>query len=227
MTFEEGLKLGELLKWPVTTFVLVLVILLILRTTVQSLLERMRRAAFGNKALDFGEPAAIASEQQQLQAQVTLPIADASAAELPPPPPPPALAAMEAPIAAAISASSASDDIKRAWLIRGVAVAKLERAHEITYRLIVGSQIELLHRANAGIPLDIDGARAIYEAATFAFPEVYKNFTFDAWLAWPRNSGLTQIEIDPSNRSFIKITDNGRDFLHYLVGAGLTSPKMG
>lgn len=59
-----------------------------------------------------------------------------------------------------------------------MAIARLERAHETTYRAILGSQITLLLQANAPAPVDLDAARAIYDAAKTGYPEIYKTFDF-------------------------------------------------
>jgi hypothetical protein len=223
MSVEEWLRLIDILKWPVAALLGVLVF----RKGIETLLARIQRAALGSRSVDFAEPAALASEQQQ-QRQIANPTSgEAAGGEGPPPAPAPALRLMEEPIAAAVAASNTSEDIKRAWLIRGVAIARLERAHETTYRLILGSQIALLLQANIPIPFDADGARAIYDDAKARYPDLYKTFEFETWLNWPANSGLTIIERDTSNRSIIKITEIGKDFLHYLVNMGLTSTKYG
>jgi hypothetical protein len=223
MSFDDWLRLIDILKWPVTVFLGIL----IFRRGIETLIARIQRAGFGTRSVDFAEPAALASEQQQ-QKQIDKPTSGETAAgEAPPPPPPPALRPIEEAIATAISASNATEEIKRAWLIRGVAIARIERAHETTYRLILGSQIAILLQANLAIPFDVDGARAIYDDAKTRYPDVYKTFEFETWLNWPANSGLTIIGRDTSNRSIIKITEIGKDFLHYLVNMGLTSTKYG
>lgn len=228
MTFDEWMKLGELLKWPFVVLVLAVIALLVLKTPVSSLLSRVKRAAIGDKALDFTDSAAIASEQQQKK-QIEKPtVAEAPSGELPPPPAPPALAAVEQSLVDALSASNASEEVKRLWLIRGIAVAKMERAHEITYRLIMGSQINLLLQANTGVPATMESARTIYDEAKKNFPAIYNTFDFDGWLTWMANTGLVKVESQGvAGAAKITITDIGKEFLHYLVSAGLTSPKIG
>ncbi len=201
--------------------------LLIFRKGIETLIARIQRAALGSRSIDFAEPAALVSEQQQ-QKQIAKPTsAEPPGGEAPPPAPSPALRPIEESITAAVSASNASEEIKRAWLIRGVAVARIERAHEMNYRLIMGSQIALLLQANTGVNFDVDAARAIYDEAKAKYPEIYKTFEFETWLNWPANTGLMKIDRDASNKSTITISDIGKDFLHYLVGAGLTSGKIG
>ncbi|MBR1172784.1 hypothetical protein JQ617_02350 [Bradyrhizobium sp. KB893862 SZCCT0404] len=227
MTFEDWMKVGELVKWPLVALIVAVIALLILKKPISALLARMKRAAIGDKAVDFSDSAAIASEQQQKN-QIEKPTApETPSGELPPPPAPPALAAMEKNIVDTLAASNASDEVKRLWLIRGMAVAKMERAHEITYRLIMGSQIGLLLQANTGVPTSMESARAIYDDAKNNFPAIYNNFDFDGWLTWPSNTGLINIEQHGVAGSIITITDIGKEFLHYLVSAGLTSTKIG
>jgi hypothetical protein len=222
MTFEELLKLIEVLKWPCVAIIAVL----IFYNGIQALMSRIQRAAIGGRTVDFAQPAAIVSEQQQ-QRQISKPTSsETPGGEAPPPAPSPALRLIEEPIAAAVAASNASEEIKRAWLIRGAAIARLERAHEMTYRLIMGSQIALLLQANTGANFDVGVARAIYDEAKAKYPEIYKTFEFETWLNWPANTGLMKIDRD-ALKSAITITDVGRDFLHYLVGGGLTSGKIG
>jgi hypothetical protein len=161
----------------------VLVGILIFRKGLGTLISRVQRAGFGGGSVDFAEPAAIVRQQQKQIAKPT--VGEPTAGEAPPPPPAPALRAIEETIAAAVSNSTASEDVKRAWLIRGVAVARLEKAHETTYGLIMGSQIDLLLQANTGATFDVDAARAIYDGAKTKYPEIYKAFEFEAWLNWP------------------------------------------
>jgi hypothetical protein len=223
MSVDEWLRLIDILKWPAAA----LIGILIFRKGVETLIGRVRRAALGSRSVDFAEPAAIVSEQQQQKQITKLTVSEPTAGEAPPPPPAPALRAIEETIAAAVSTSTASEDVKRAWLIRGVAVARLEKAHETTYRLIMGSQIGLLLQANTGATFEVDAARAIYDEAKTKYPEIYKAFEFEAWLNWPANIGLIKIDRGAPNKSKITITDLGKDFLHYLVGVGLTSAKIG
>jgi hypothetical protein len=221
MTFEHWLQIGELAKWPLA----VIIVVLILKGSVQSLIARVRRAAVGNKAFEFSENAAIVGEQQQIaKPPETAPVVSSN--ELPPPAPSPAVARVEAPIAAAINSSQASEEIKRSWLIRIAAIARLERAHEATYRVIMGSQLSLLLQANAVPHVDFDGARSIYNEAKARYPDLYKTFEFETWVGWLSHSGLTETK-GPLNSPQITITDIGKEFLHYLVHAGLTTPKYG
>ena len=103
----------------------------------------------------------------------------------------------------------------------------VQRIHEINYRLIVGSQLALMLKANTQEPTTVEKARAIYDAAKQQYPEIYQNFTFEAWSHWPVMAGLLRTEQPPSGPFVYKITPAGRDFLHYLVDNSLTTGKFG
>jgi hypothetical protein len=108
-------------------------------------------------------------------------------------------------------------------LVRALAITVLQQEFEVTYRLIFGSQLDLLLRANAG-GIDLPAAQAIFENAKALFPAVHQSATFDQWFSFPHNSRLVQWNADHTR---ILITERGKEFMQYLVTAGLTSPKSG
>src|SRR5262249_1573960 len=112
-------------------------------------------------------------------------------------------------------------DVEKAWLIRAVAIFRVWAAHERTYRLITGSQLELLLRANTA-PVKTDTARQMYETAKANHPNWYNDFAFETWVSFPMNVGFLREE--PSG---LRITLLGQDFLHYLINNSLTGPKYG
>jgi hypothetical protein len=126
-----------------------------------------------------------------------------------------------------ISSIIADADVEKAWLIRAVAVWQVARAHEIVYRLILGSQISLLLQANTASPPNMDNARAMYDGAKTAYPNLYKGFSFEAWIRFAMNAGLLREEAIGIGPSVLRITPWGQDFLHYLVQNSLTNPKPG
>jgi hypothetical protein len=113
-------------------------------------------------------------------------------------------------------------DVEKAWLIRTVATWQVARTHEIIYRLIYGSQIDLLLQANTLSPPNLNSAQQIYDGAKTRYPELYKDFSFEAWVRFPVNAGLMREEA-----TVMRITPLGQDFLHYLVQNSLTNPKYG
>jgi len=97
-------------------------------------------------------------------------------------------------------------------LIRHLAVTQLMNRFERTYRLIFGSQIELLRLANQSGPLQTAAAEPIFEAAKSAAPEFYGEYTFEQWLDFLRKQGVIVAD-DPS----IVISVYGIQFLSWLV----------
>jgi hypothetical protein len=92
---------------------------------------------------------------------------------------------------------------------------------ERTYNFVFGSQIALLQQLNS-IPQTVEQARAYYERAGSAFPEIYKNYTFEQWLNFLQSFLLTTKEGDR-----ISITQRGRGFLRYIVENGYSIQKAG
>jgi hypothetical protein len=62
----------------------------------------------------------------------------------------------------------------------------------------------------------------MYETAKTAYPDIYKDFSFETWIRFPINAGLMREEA-----TVLRITPLGQDFLHYLVQNSLTNPKHG
>lgn len=114
--------------------------------------------------------------------------------------------------------SSAHGSSGRLWV-------SVLRTHDAIYRLIFGSQLGLLLQANTGAPPNMEQARTVYDNAATNFPDIYSDFSFDAWLDFPRRMGLVRIELVADRPALIRITPMGRDFLHYLVNSGLTESK--
>jgi hypothetical protein len=219
MWYEELiLKLIEALKWPAVA----VIALLMFRSAVATLFSRAKSAAFGDKSVEFAEPTALAIEQKKQTAPVVEPQPSASA--LPPPPPTEAIVPFETRIKTAVAESGASNEVTIAWLVRALAVAQIHRAHEMNYRLILGSQIALLLKLNTGVSVRKSDAREIYEQAKKNYPPIYEHFSFDDWITWPKNVQLIALS-DETDNALMTITPGAKDFLHYLVETGLTGEK--
>jgi hypothetical protein len=139
------------------------------------------------------------------------------------PPPSPVHQRLEDEIRKILADSKWPPDIEKAWLIRALAILRVANGHEVTYRLIMGSQIYLLLAANTPTPPNREREREMYDLAKINFPDIYTNFQFDPWLNWLAAIGFVQIDV----AGLIRITPLGQDFLHYLVNNSLTSPKPG
>jgi hypothetical protein len=218
--------------WPLALVVCVIAFLLLFRSPVTDLIRRARRVGYGDKAIDLTteSSASVAERQKNLEAT---PSEKNSAATVPAsdtlPPPIDVYASMEEEIQKSLAADEkSSTSSKIAWLIRGVVHWRFARNHEIIYRLILGSQIELLLQANTTSPPNMDQAQAtMYESAKAAYPDIYAKFPFEAWLNYPINVGLLTKEPAEAGSEILKITPLGKHFLHYLVENSLTSRKIG
>jgi hypothetical protein len=217
-------KAIDAFAWPSVFLLAIVVFLLLFRRPIADLIGRARRMGFGNKSIDLGDAALPTAEQQKtLDAPKT--IEPKLSAQRPPPPNVP-VADIESEIEAAIKSGGLSPELQRAWLIRTVALLRLARGHEVSYRVIVGSQLTLLVQANSATPPTMSQARQAYEAAKAAYPDAYRTFTFESWIHWPVNAGLLRIDTGGPEQ-LLRITPVGQDFLHYLVDNSLTSPKPG
>lgn len=94
---------------------------------------------------------------------------------------------------------------------------------ERTYNFIFGSQILLLERLNSS-PLSMDDLKQFYERARDAFPEIYKNYTFEQWLNFLESFTLITRTQDGS---LFAITPRARGFLRYIIDNGYTTQKAG
>lgn len=217
------MKLLEMSTWPIAVVLIVLIVSLVFRGPLASLISRARRATIPGGSVDFGsDPSTTVAKQQESK-----PVSAADPTSLAPPPPSEVYDPIDKELQKTITNTNAPPEIERAWLVRTITTLRVNYAYEIIYRLIVGSQIALILEANTNAPPDTDRARAIFNAAKTSFPEVYANFPFETWLNFPVNQGLLRIEPASTGPAAVKITPLGRDFLHYLVNAGLTSGRSG
>ena len=98
-------------------------------------------------------------------------------------------------------------------LIRELASFQLAVEYERIYHLIFKSQIDLLQRLEGmKDTLSREEAMEYYKESKKKYPQAYFNFTFDNWLAFLTTSSLVLEE-----KSFLKITNNGRAFLTYII----------
>jgi len=214
----------EIIKWPLVVVICVAVALLILQSPITQLIGRARRAGFGDKSIDFSPTAA--EQQKTLESPASTAMTPSVPAEAALPQPMEIYTAIESEITTALESSKFPPDVQKAWLIRAVATTRIMRGHEMVYRLILGSQIEFLLATNSAPAPNMVRAHRIFDTAKAAFPNMYSNFSFDAWLHYLLNNGLIKIETIGVEQ-VLRITPLGQDFLHYLVSNNLTSPKAG
>jgi hypothetical protein len=107
-------------------------------------------------------------------------------------------------------------------LVRHLAVARLARNFEQTYRIIYGSQIAGIAAlaATALGEAPVSESASYFDAVKAKFPEFYEESSFDEWIAYPIRADLIERSGDT-----IKITEMGREFLTYLNVTKLPSDK--
>jgi hypothetical protein len=217
----------EYIAWPLAAVICIVIFMLIFRPQIADLIQRMRRVGYGNRSIDIaGTPTAVEQQKHSEAPSTTESPIGATPAEHALPPPNPIYEPAEKSIRSALdSTSGISAEVKTALLIRAVAVARMERAHESNYRMILGSQLDLLLEANSTNPPNVSRAREIYERTKSAFPSAYVTFPFEVWLNWPLSVKLLTRIPAPDGNDLLRITSEGQDFLHYLVTNGLTRAK--
>jgi hypothetical protein len=215
-------------SWPLALVVIVVTSLAIFRSPISELIRRARSVTLGDKSIDLtGGQTPIAVVQQKEEEEIT---AHAAPETVPSSHAMPQPSEVHAPIEQQLQASIPGDlprDLEKAWLIRSIAIARMERTHEMHYRLILGSQIELMMLANTPLPPTESRARELYDRAKATFPAIYSTFSFESWSQWPMNAGLLRAEKTSAGSTVFRTTPMGRDFMHYLVDNSLTAGKAG
>jgi hypothetical protein len=209
-------KLIEYGMWPLAVVVIALVTLTMFRQPISALIGRARKIGAAGTAIDFSD--ASLNERQQMQAQTTnVPAKQIENHSLGPASA--SIADIEAAIIERMSSLNEGDDSKTKRMVRALSVTILQKEFETIYRTIFGSQLELLLRANAG-GIGDPAARELFENAKNVFPNVHQTATFEMWLSFPLNTRLIERRQD-----LLVATPRGKEFMQYLVEAGLTTPK--
>jgi len=106
-------------------------------------------------------------------------------------------------------------------LIRQLAAQLCVAFFERTYRIIFGSQLTALDFLNTGGPHQTAIIEAIfYDTARNMEEAFYTDFSFDQWLSFLLSNSLIA-----QDGKVVGITVGGRDFLVWLVNAGLSHSK--
>ncbi len=106
-------------------------------------------------------------------------------------------------------------------LIRYLAGMQIAMGFEDTYRLIWGSQLNLLNYLNTqpdGQPTE--ALRLFYTLASSQYAEAYDGYSFEAWLGFLKDHLLLR-----EDGGRLRITVRGREFLAYLTRMGRTYAK--
>lgn len=87
---------------------------------------------------------------------------------------------------------------------------------------ILGSQLAILQAVNTQ-SLTLAQVRDFYDHAARAFPDYYRNYGFEPWLAW-----LTHFAKGVSVEGEVaSITEDGRELLKYIIGRGYSLTRFG
>ena len=214
------------LGWALPFAAVGLVVVLVLSPSLRRLIDRMRSLTIGGNKAEMSEP-----QQQQVEqapAEI-LPAAVPGRPELPPPPISP-LEPIERDIRQRLQVTAPDDaQTQLAWAIRVAANTAMERDMEVTYRIIFGSQIAALKDANVrGGMITIQRAQEIYDQAKRRFPELYEARSFEEWADFILLRGLATRPAEPVGPgSTSHITENGKQFLHFMVAKGLSEDRYG
>jgi hypothetical protein len=109
------------------------------------------------------------------------------------------------------------------YLVRLVAVTGTALVFEVIYRVIYGSQLAALHALNSA-PMNAERLRPLYDTAAAREPALYQGYAFEQWLDFMVNNRLV---LRIPNGYGLQITIEGREFLKFVVGQGLSLVKAG
>ncbi|UPJ53351.1 hypothetical protein IVB30_19765 [Bradyrhizobium sp. 200] len=204
--------------WPLAVVIIAIAGFGIFRGPIATLVNRTKKIGVGSTGVDFSEAGSV-DRQQNIQKQSETEASSEIAKPHPLGPPSPTVGDIEQSVIARLAQLSEGDDDKIKRLIRAFSLADLHRDFEVTYRIIFGSQIDLLLAANAG-SIDDATATAMFENLKSVYPNVHSGAAFETWLSYPLNAGLIKRK---DGRIFS--TQRGKEFMQYLVDVGLTAAK--
>jgi hypothetical protein len=213
--------------WPLALLIFAVIFCGIFYKPIAGVIRRTRRAGTKDKGVEF-EPERAAEQQETAKLpppEPSPPVPSPNKDDVPPPVHP-VLVPRETQLRAVLEASGLKDDLKQAWLVHALATAQIQHSFEVVYRLIFGSQLELLRLANAGVVTDAQ-SRAIFDDAKTRFPLLYDKIEYSAWFGYAVRAGLIEGKLSAPFETDFHITPLGREFLIYLVNNGMTGNKYG
>lgn len=210
-------------SWPIA----VGVIAWVFREPVEAMIGRVRQlSGFGGTA-DFTPGDAISHRQSaEGSATASLPaLADTNNL----PPSDPVFDILDGQLAAVLEQHvQGGDNVKLAWAIRQRSVSEATRIHETNYRVIFGSQIHALKTLNVVGTGAVSEFEAFYETvrANPAWEAMHKDRTFDQWGQFLIDAAYVVL-IEGSDPQTVQITPFGKQFLQWMVLAGVPDAKPG
>jgi hypothetical protein len=106
-------------------------------------------------------------------------------------------------------------------LISQLARFQIEQRFETAYRIIFGTQIQILKNLNLYGATSRTQLLAVYEEATNNYPSFYSSYPFEQYIMFLTGSSLI-IEVGTDQFS---ITIAGKEFLKWMVENGVTDAK--
>ena len=97
------------------------------------------------------------------------------------------------------------------------------KSFEKIYDSIYGSQIRFMQRLNHTSVESKTSLKLYYDNAVKNYPDAYKNYSYESYLNYLKNSGLILIEENDEN---VQIAYFGRDFLRYMLETNLSVEKL-
>ena len=210
-------------SWPIAAGVTAWVF----REPVKSMIGRVRQlTGFGGSA-DFTAGDRIASQQSaEGSATASLPaLVDTSNL----PPSDSVFDILDSQLAVVLDQHvQGGDKFKLAWAIRQRSISEATRIHETNYRVIFGSQIHALKTLN------IAGTGLISEFETFyenvrsnpTWEAIHKERSFELWGQFIIDAAYVVL-VEGSDPPTVQITPFGKQFLQWIVLAGVPDVKPG
>lgn len=107
-------------------------------------------------------------------------------------------------------------------LMRYLAAMSIAYVFSEVYRLIWGSQLNLLDYLNSHNGQPAESLRSFYNLGIALYPDYYKQYSFEQWLGFLKDQLLIR-----EDGGLISITVRGREFLMHLTRTGLSKNKSG
>jgi hypothetical protein len=105
-------------------------------------------------------------------------------------------------------------------LIKHLAVTAISHEFERVYRVIFGSQISALQIFASQELVSPENLLPIYEQAKRNYTEFYRSISFDSWLKF-----LVDFVLMAQQGNKVGVTIRGKEFLKYLIDAGIPATK--
>ncbi len=195
-----------------TLVILGIVFMLIFRRPINQLIDRIRSISKSGISIDSTQKMVTAERDPRAEAEAMIRDLDSAL-----------IREFEDEISKDLSGRNLSGDAAVRVLVRYLAVTAINLGFEKTYRVIWGSQLNLLNYLNSlttGEPAE--ALRSFYVLASSQYPEWYRGYSFEQWLGYLKGELLLT-----EDGGRLHITVRGREFLTHLTRMGYTYNKAG